>query len=150
MKTMEQEPKDQDPSPNEHGVSFGGGGHVAAVGALSGMAIAIGVPWVLLANGQSLGAPVLTTLIIVALCAGGLVSLVSAFFGLVIPRRVHGRWMDPERWRKFAAENRRWKEERHRWKKAWRDGVDLDDADEDEPGPAKAEAAPRRPRRRQA
>ena len=120
---MEQEPKDQEQSQHEHGVSFGGGGHVAAVGALSGMAIAIGVPWVLLANGQSLGAPVLTTLIIVALCVGGLVSLVSAFFGLVIPRRVHGRWMDPERWQKFARENRRWKEER--WKRAWSDVSDV-------------------------
>lgn len=72
------------------------------------MAIAIGVPWVLLVNGQTLGAPVLTTLIIVALCAGGLVALVSAFFGLVIPRHVQGRWMDPERWQKFARERQRW------------------------------------------
>lgn len=77
---------------------------MATVGVLSGTAIAIGVPWVLLANGQTLGAPVLTTLIIVAIGSGGLVALVSAFFGLVIPRHVQGRWMDPERWEKFARQ----------------------------------------------
>ncbi len=54
---MQPEPKDLEQNQHEHGVSFGGGGHVAVAGTLSGMAIAIGVPWVLLANGQSLGAP---------------------------------------------------------------------------------------------
>jgi hypothetical protein len=78
------------------------------------LAIAIGVPWVLLTNGQSLGPHVLTALIIIALCIGGAVSLVSAFFGLVIPRHIHGRWMDPERWRNFAREREDWARETRR------------------------------------
>ena len=125
MKTeAELNPQDQS------GVSFGAGNLVAAVGTLSGMAIALGVPWVLLANGQSLGSPVLTTLIIVALCVGGLVSLTSAFFGLVIPRHVRGRFMDPEHWRKFAMERERW----HMARKHWRSKDWMEDQEE-EPSP---------------
>ena len=91
-------------------VSFGRGGSIAAVGALSGVAIALGGPWVLLAYGQVLGTPILTGLIIGALAMGGLISLVSAFFGLVIPRHVgHGPWMNPERWRHFAEHRRQWR-----------------------------------------
>jgi hypothetical protein len=102
------------------GINFGESIPVAALGTLSGVAIAIVVPWLLLTYGQSLGVYVLTGLIILALCIGGLVSLVSAFFGLVIPRHAHGRWMDPERWMDFAREAQQWRHDAPRGRKSER------------------------------
>jgi hypothetical protein len=82
-------------------LSFNASSAVAIGGALSGASIAVGVPWVLLANGQSLGPSILTALVILAMAIGGGVSLVSAFFGLVMPRHIDRSWADPERWRKW-------------------------------------------------
>jgi hypothetical protein len=86
-----------------HALSFNTSSAVAIAGALSGAGIAIGAPWVLLANGQSLGPGILTALVILALAIGGGVSLVSAFFGLVMPRHIDRSWADPERWQKWRA-----------------------------------------------
>lgn len=102
-----------DAHPEAAALTFGGGGSVAMVGALSGVAIALGGPAVVLGMGQSLGPVVLTTLVVIALSAGALVALTSAFFGLVIPSKLRsGPWMDPERWRRVAEERRRWHAER--------------------------------------
>ncbi len=93
-------------------MSFGGG-RVAVAGIVGGFGIAVGGSAVLLGLGQSLGPAVLTVLVVLALVGGGLVCLVSAFFGLVIPRHLgQGPWMDPEKWRRFALERRLW-HERH-------------------------------------
>jgi hypothetical protein len=60
----------------------------AVAGALAGVAIAIGVPWVILAFGQVLGAHTQLILVWVGVIMGGLISLTSAFFGLVMPSQV--------------------------------------------------------------
>ncbi|HTB21171.1 MAG TPA: hypothetical protein VK914_00545 [bacterium] len=115
------------------------------MGTLSGVAIALGGPAVLLSLGQSLGPAVLTTLVVISLAGGALVALTSAFFGLVIPRHLRGGpWMDPDKWRRFAREQRRWHHGRGHWRGGWDGDGDRDEKEEE------AEAAPRpkrRPRR---
>ncbi len=59
-------------------------------GALAGAAIAIGVPWVLLTHGQALGSSTQTLLVWVAVVMGGVTTMMSAFFGLVMPSQVGG------------------------------------------------------------
>ncbi len=91
---------------DESAVQFSKGGTgkglISATGALAGLGIAVGTPWVLLEFGQSLGPHVLTVLVVVALAAGGLVSLTAVFFGLVIPEHVGGHWIDPKNWKEWA------------------------------------------------
>lgn len=101
---------------HEGEVSFGSGGHTGAIGVLGGVAIAIGVPWVLLSQGQALGSNALLALVVTAVVCGAAVSLVSAFFGLVMPNRVHGGWAHPghlRHLRDFAREAQGW--ERGPW-----------------------------------
>ncbi len=126
-------------------LQFGGGGAVATMGVFSGMAIAIGVPWVLLAFGQSLGSGPLVTLIVIALASGGLVALTSAFFGLVMPRHIHGgAWMDPERWAKMAEHRRHWRELRWRHRHGYAPGEDEEDGEDGDPEGAPARKGRRR------
>lgn len=60
----------------------------SVAGCVSGVAMSIGVPWVLLTHGQALGSASQTILVWVGVCLGGLIALVSAFFGLVMPSQV--------------------------------------------------------------
>ncbi|HTA17065.1 MAG TPA: hypothetical protein VK786_04900 [bacterium] len=126
-----------------------GSGLVAVAGVISGLGIAVGVPAILLSLGQNLGQTVLTVLVVLALAGGALVCLVSAFFGLVIPRHLRGGpWMDPDKWRRFARDQRRWHHEGRHWHHGMRGGWgahgDEDDADEEEDAPP----APKRKTRR--
>ncbi len=103
------------------------------------------VPYVLLAFGSVLGSGVQTALIIAALAIGGMVCLVSTFFGLVMPRRIPGAWTRPEHWQGWARQGRQWQrlhqlkelsEEARRWRD--RSGEDWDR------GPREGDEAPRR------
>jgi hypothetical protein len=137
-----------DPSQkNDPDLRFGSG-LVAVAGVLAGLGIAVGVPAILLSLGQNLGQAVLTVLVVLALAGGAAVCLVSAFFGLVIPRHLRGGpWMDPDKWRRFARDQRRWhhgpQHWNHRMRGGWEAERDEDDADEEE-----EEAAPIRPKRK--
>ena len=62
-----------------------GGRWIGVAGVLSGLAIALGLPAIVLIYGQSLGHTVLTIVVILSLIIGGGVALVAAFFSLVIP-----------------------------------------------------------------
>lgn len=98
-------------------VSFGGSGHVGAIGVLGGVAIATAVPWILLSQGQALGPTALLWLVVTAVVCGAGMGIVSAFFGLVIPHRIHGGWAHPghlRHLRDFAREAEGWKRERSR------------------------------------
>ncbi|MBI3830460.1 MAG: hypothetical protein HY291_13150 [Planctomycetes bacterium] len=68
-----------------------GGGRLALIGVFAGVAIALGLPWLVLVYGQHLGATVLTIIIIASLLMGGLIALVAAFFGAVIPTVVESK-----------------------------------------------------------
>jgi hypothetical protein len=98
-----------------------------------------------LANGQALGQVVLTSLVVAALVIGGGISLVSAFFGLVIPRRVGGPWGDPKTWAEWGKKWKQWEHEahaRHGWHRRgapWR-------RDEDEVQDGERQVPPRRRR----
>jgi hypothetical protein len=100
-----------------------GSGMVAVAGVISGLGIAVGVPAILLPLGQNLGQVVLTVLVVLALAGGAMVCLVSAFFGLVIPRHLRGGpWMDPDKWRRFARDQRRWHHEGRHWRRGMHRG----------------------------
>ena len=63
-------------------------------GVVGGVIIALGVPWIILSYGQVLGQTVQTGLVIGSIALGGLITLASAFFGVVIPSHVndyHGK-----------------------------------------------------------
>jgi hypothetical protein len=60
-------------------------------GSLAGVAMAIGVPWVILVHGQSLGTPTQVTFLWVGIVSGAVISATSAFFGLVMPSQVGGQ-----------------------------------------------------------
>jgi hypothetical protein len=62
----------------------------AMPGAISGAAIAIGVPIVTLTLGKELGSSIQLTIILVGVAVGGLIALTSTFFSLVIPSKVNG------------------------------------------------------------
>ena len=115
---------------------------MAVAGTLSGMAIAIGGTWLVLAYGPALnlGTSLLCTLVIVALGLGCLVSLTAAFFGLVMPRHMHGPWLDPAHWERLHERKLRWREARWRMRRRWAMGLDPDEDGEDEEG----EAAPKK------
>ncbi|MBI3830461.1 MAG: DUF2807 domain-containing protein [Planctomycetes bacterium] len=65
-----------------------GGGRIGAVGVLAGLLIALGLPAIVLVYGDVLGPVIQTLVILLALCGGGLVALVAAFFGTVVPRAI--------------------------------------------------------------
>ena len=71
-------------------VLFRAGGAVAVTGILGGVLIALGFSWIVLAYGQALGPTLITLFVLGGLLIGGLVALVAAFFGLVIPQQVNG------------------------------------------------------------
>lgn len=77
----------------------------AIAGALAGVAIALGFPWVILVHGQVLGAHVQVILVWVGIAVGGTISLTSAFFGLVLPSGV-----GPPPWDQML----KWEQERKR------------------------------------
>lgn len=68
----------------------------AFAGVMGGVAIAVGVPFVILKYGAHLHPAVQTTVIIIALLGGGILALVAAFFGIVIPSSIGpgGRFQD--------------------------------------------------------
>ncbi|MGH7441250.1 MAG: hypothetical protein ACREKE_01105 [bacterium] len=117
-----------------------GGGRVAVAGIVAGLGIALGVPTILLSLGQNLGQVVLTVLVVLALAGGALVCVVSAFFGLVIPRHMHGGpWMDPDRWRRFALEMQRHRGEHQPFRnRSWGREDAREPYDDAEPAPARA------------
>jgi hypothetical protein len=127
-------------------LNFGGSGPVAVAGTLSGVAIALGGTWMVLAYGQGLGTGLLCTLVIVALVMGAGVSLVAAFFGLVMPRHMHGPWLDPAHWERLREHRRRWHEARCRRWGAEPGGFDGpgDAEEEEEGGPASRRRRTRR------
>ncbi len=66
-------------------------GRVSAVAALfAGVAIAIGVPAVVLGLGHALTPQMQLWLVVLGVCTGGLISLTAAFFGTVMPSSVGG------------------------------------------------------------
>jgi hypothetical protein len=79
------------------GIHFGGGGIASVAGIAGGAAIAVFVPWVILSYGQVLGQASQTTLVLVGVGGGIIISFCSAFFGLVMPTSVNNQWGDPEK-----------------------------------------------------
>ena len=71
-------------------VVFGGSGLVGVAGVLGGVALALGFPWIVLAYGKDLNPTLVVIFVLAGLLIGGVVALVSAFFGLVMPRQVGG------------------------------------------------------------
>ncbi len=69
-------------------VSFGNKS-ASVSGVLGGVAVALGVPWIILNYGQVLAQNVQTWLVIGSVALGGFIVLVSAFFGLVLPTQVN-------------------------------------------------------------
>jgi len=69
----------------------------SVAGAIAGVIMAIGVPWVVLTHGQVLGTGSQTLLVWVGVVLGGSISFVSAFFGLVMPSQVGSEpWNRPD------------------------------------------------------
>ena len=60
----------------------------AFIGVLGGVAIAVGMPFVILKYGAHLHAAVQTTVIIIALLGGGVMAFVSGFFGVILPTNI--------------------------------------------------------------
>jgi hypothetical protein len=73
-------------------VEFGAGRAVAIAALFAGVAIAIGVPAVVLGLGRQLTPQMQLWLVVFAVSVGGLTSLTAAFFGTVIPSSVGGEW----------------------------------------------------------
>lgn len=124
---------------------------MAVAGTCSGVVLALGGVWLVLAYGQSLGTTLITTLVIIALAVGGGVSIVSAFFGLVMPRHMHGPWLDPRHWEQMRRRRERWREFRFRMRHGMpmdeddaEDGPDVGDEGEDGPAPRRARSRRRR------
>ena len=88
-------------------VQFGAGGNIALGGIIGGVALALGFSWILLAYGQVLGTTVVTILLAGALVVGGGVAVISAFFGLVMPRVVRGHWRG--RWPQHFGKGPGWR-----------------------------------------
>jgi len=74
---------------NRDSVEFGDKSS-AGPGAISGAAIAVGVPAVTLIWGHALAPSVQMVVVIVGVAVGGLISLTATFFSLVIPSSVKG------------------------------------------------------------
>jgi hypothetical protein len=140
------EEKSPEAQPGQPELNFGGSSAVAVAGTLSGVAIALGGTWLVLAYGPalSLGTTLSTALVIVALALGGGVSVVAAFFGLVMPRHMHGPWLDPAHWERLHERKLRWREARWRMRRRWAMGLDPEEDGEEQDG----DEAPRRKRAR--
>jgi hypothetical protein len=67
------------------------------LGVLGGVAIALGLPWIVLAYGADLSSAVRTTLIILGLVGGVILACASAVVGITIPTAIHGGKLDIER-----------------------------------------------------
>lgn len=85
-----------EPTRSDQG-TFGGGGvefhkqpFLPVVGLLGGVAMFLGVPWLVLVYGSQLNAVVQTVLIFLAVIGGGLIALAATFFGLVLPAKSWG------------------------------------------------------------
>lgn len=63
---------------------------LAAVGVLGGVAIALGLPYLVLAHGVGLGGGAQVTLIILALLVGASLAGVSAVVGITVPTAITG------------------------------------------------------------
>ena len=81
---------------NANEVKFSGGA-ASVAGVFGGVAIAIGVLWAVLPYAQALGDTILTIVVLTGVIGGVLISLTSAFFGLVMPHSVGGNWHEHER-----------------------------------------------------
>ena len=64
------------------------GRFAAFYGVLGGVAIAVALPYIVLVYGKDLGAGVHAIIILLALLVGGTVTVISAFFAVVIPREI--------------------------------------------------------------
>jgi hypothetical protein len=69
------------------GMKFGSSG-ASVAGSLSGVALAMGVPWVLLSFGQVLGEGTLKWLVVTTVIAGATMAVLSALLGLVMPSHI--------------------------------------------------------------
>lgn len=69
-------------------VKFGGG--MAMAGVFGGVAIAVGLPAVLVLWGRHLPATLVGGIIIIALTLGSIAVIVSGFFASVMPKEVEG------------------------------------------------------------
>ncbi len=58
------------------------------LGLLAGIAITLGLPYIILVYGKHLSEGIQVILIIMALIGGGLITLTAAFFGIVIPKKL--------------------------------------------------------------
>jgi len=109
-------------------VSFAAGSAIAVTGIIGGVGLALGLTWLVLAYGQTLGPTLVVIFILVGLVLGGVVALVSAFFGLIMPRQVGGgvpSWLIKEI-KYWIRSHRRWDEvDWEHWSeddwKAWAD-----------------------------
>ena len=80
---------------NEPRVEFATGRALAIAAMFAGVAIAIGVPAVVLGLGHPLTPHMQLWLVVLGVCTGGLTSLTAAFFGTVMPSSVGGNWGPP-------------------------------------------------------
>jgi hypothetical protein len=94
--------QDEKNAEEQGGICFGSGNSIGAFGVMGGVLIALGVPYIALAYGQSLGTAAQITIAIIGASSGALVSLVAAFFGIVMPSRIAGRMMSPDHWMRWA------------------------------------------------
>ena len=69
-------------------VEFGNKKLIAVLGIFGGVALAVGLPALVLIHGQALGPTVQVIIILAALAMGGTAVLTASFFGLIIPSRV--------------------------------------------------------------
>lgn len=67
------------------------GRFAALYGVLAGLAIAVGLPYIVLVYGKHLSGVAHTIIIILALLGGGTVTVISVFLGIVIPRKISER-----------------------------------------------------------
>lgn len=72
-----------------------GGKQAAMVGVVGGVAVAAGLPTVILIYGAHLGVPAQVALVILALLIGGVVTVISAVLGIVIPTSASGGTRGP-------------------------------------------------------
>jgi hypothetical protein len=118
-------------------VSFAAGSAIAVTGIIGGVCLALGLTWLVLAYGQTLGPTLVVIFILVGLLVGGVVALVSAFFGLIMPRQVGGGvppWMLREL-KHWIHHHRRWKnvDWEHWSEEDWKSWADKDrDESEDD------------------
>jgi hypothetical protein len=104
---MPEKVKDKVKEKIQANVVFGHGKEIAMTGIIGGVVLALGLPWIVLVYGQSLGTVLMVIFVLCGLGFGGLVALVSAFFGLVMPRQVDGTsptWWGREGWKPWCRD----------------------------------------------